>query len=129
MIPSPPPQPSPPSSCGQTHILATVLAGLLSGQLADQQGLHELAHKIKVAVEGQEGVLESRGQVVSTSTPTPASASTPGRAGLASRSSVPLGQQGTKRGIRDPTPSVLGASSWQVPRRWIPMEMPLAAAL
>ena len=60
-------------------------------------------------MEGQEGVLESRGQVVSTKTSTaaPASASSPGRAGLASRSSVPLGPQDTKRGIRDPTPSVL----------------------
>lgn len=35
VIPFPPPQPSPPSSSGQTHILATVLAGLVRGQLAN----------------------------------------------------------------------------------------------
>lgn len=43
-----------------THVLAVVLAGLLRGQLADQQGLHELPHEIKVAVEGAEGILGSR---------------------------------------------------------------------
>ena len=35
VIPPPPLQPSPPSSSGQTHILAAVLAGLLRGQLAN----------------------------------------------------------------------------------------------
>lgn len=37
-----------------------VLAGLLRGQLSDQQRLHELAHEIKVTVEGTEGILGSR---------------------------------------------------------------------
>ena len=37
-------------------ILAAVLAGLLRGQLANQQGLHDLEHKTEAAVEGQEGV-------------------------------------------------------------------------
>ena len=49
--------PQGPEALGDLEILAAVLAWLLSGQLANQQGLHELAHKIKVAVEGQEGVL------------------------------------------------------------------------
>lgn len=43
-----------------THVLASVLAGLLWGQFADQQGLQELAHEILVAVEGAEGILGSR---------------------------------------------------------------------
>lgn len=57
---SSPPNPPPPVVC-PTHVLAAVLAGLLGRQLADQQGLHELAHKIKVTVEGAEGILGSRG--------------------------------------------------------------------
>lgn len=43
-----------------THVLASVLAGLLWGQFADQQGLQELAHEILVTVEGAEGILGSR---------------------------------------------------------------------
>lgn len=46
---------------GPAHILGSVLAGLLRGQLPDQQGLQELAHEAEVLVEGVEGVLrESR---------------------------------------------------------------------
>lgn len=50
---------------GLTHFLASVLAGLLRGQLSDQQWLQELAHEIQVAVEGTEGILGSRWEVVS----------------------------------------------------------------
>lgn len=46
---------------GPSHILGSILAGLLRGQLSNQQGLQELAHKIEVLVEGVEGILkESR---------------------------------------------------------------------
>lgn len=46
---------------GPAHIPGSVLAGLLWGQLSDQQGLQELAYKVEVQVEGMEGVLrESR---------------------------------------------------------------------
>ena len=45
-----------------THVLATVLAGLLRGQLANKQGFQELAHEIQVRVEGMEDILESRRQ-------------------------------------------------------------------
>lgn len=44
-----------------THAFATVQAGLLWGQLTNQQGLQELAHKIQVQVEGTEGILGNRG--------------------------------------------------------------------
>lgn len=46
---------------GPAHILGSILAGLLRGQLSNQQGLQELAHEIEVLVEGVEGILkESR---------------------------------------------------------------------
>lgn len=48
-------------SRGPAHILGSILAGLLRGQLSNQQGLQELADKTEVLVEGVEGVLrESR---------------------------------------------------------------------
>lgn len=54
-----PPMAQPPP--GPAHVLGSVLAGLLGGQLSDQQGLQELAHKAEVLVEGTEGILrESR---------------------------------------------------------------------
>lgn len=54
-----PPMARPPP--GPAHVLGSVLAGLLGGQLPDQQGLQELAHEAEVLVEGMEGVLrESR---------------------------------------------------------------------
>lgn len=49
--------PLPPSP---TYTLATVQAGLLWGQLTNQQGLQELAHEVEVQVEGTKGILESR---------------------------------------------------------------------
>lgn len=46
---------------GPAHILGSILAGLLRGQLSNQQWLQELAYKIEVLVEGLEGILrESR---------------------------------------------------------------------
>lgn len=46
---------------GPAHILGSILAGLLWGQLSNQQRLQELAHKTEVLVEGVEGILkESR---------------------------------------------------------------------
>lgn len=48
-------------SRGPAHILGSILAGLLRGQLSNQQGLQELADKTEVLVEGVEGILrESR---------------------------------------------------------------------
>lgn len=40
-----------------THVLGSILAGLLWGQLSNQQGLQELAYKIEVLMEGAEGIL------------------------------------------------------------------------
>lgn len=52
---------SPPLHQGPPHILGSILARLLRGQLSNQQGLQELAHEIEVLVEGVEGILkESR---------------------------------------------------------------------
>lgn len=46
---------------GPAHILGSILAGLLWGQLSNQERLQELAHKTEVLVEGVEGILkESR---------------------------------------------------------------------
>lgn len=46
---------------GPAHILGSITAGLLWGQLSNQQGLQELAYKIEVLVEGVEDILkESR---------------------------------------------------------------------
>lgn len=48
----------PPSWATSTpHILRPILAGLLRGQLPDQQGPQELAHEAEVLVEGVEGFL------------------------------------------------------------------------
>lgn len=59
-----PPFPLPPAGSASTspaHVLGPVLAGLLGGQLSDEQGLQELAHEAEVLVEGVEGILrESR---------------------------------------------------------------------
>lgn len=49
-----------PEVLGDLRALATVQAGLLWGQLTNQQGLQELAHEVKVQVEGPEGILGSR---------------------------------------------------------------------
>lgn len=52
-----PPMPSK----GPAHIPGSILAGLLRGQLSNQQGMQELADKTEVRVEGVEGILrESR---------------------------------------------------------------------
>lgn len=45
------------STRAPTHVLGSIVAGLLGGQLSDQQGLQELAHEIEVLVEGAEGIL------------------------------------------------------------------------
>lgn len=48
-------------SKGPAHIPGSILAGLLRGQLSNQQGMQELADKTEVRVEGVEGILrESR---------------------------------------------------------------------
>ena len=47
---------------GPAHILRSILAGLLRGQLSNQQGLQELAHKTEVLVEGVEGILKENRQ-------------------------------------------------------------------
>lgn len=84
---------------GRTHFLASVLAGLLRGQLSDQQWLQELAHKIQVAVEGAEGILGSRWEVVSQGHGLqPASQPREGR--LTSRTSVGLARVGPKCSLR-----------------------------
>lgn len=48
--------PQGPEVLSDLQVLAVVLAGLLRGQITDQQRLHELAHETEVAVEGEEGV-------------------------------------------------------------------------
>lgn len=50
-----------PEVLSDLRTFATVQAGLLWGQLTNQQGLQELAHKIQVQVEGTEGILGNRG--------------------------------------------------------------------
>lgn len=66
MPPFPPAPPPPPHwglslHWGPAHILGSITAGLLWGQLSNQQGLQELAYKIEVLVEGVEDILkESR---------------------------------------------------------------------
>lgn len=54
------PHPTPINVTSPTHAFAAVQAGLLWGQLTNQQGLQELAHKIQVQVEGTEGILGNR---------------------------------------------------------------------
>lgn len=51
----------PPNHASPTHVLATVKTGFLRGQLANQQGLQELAHDIQVGVEGPESILGNGG--------------------------------------------------------------------
>lgn len=51
----------PPNHASPTHVLATVKTGFLRGQLANQQGLQELAHDIQVRVEGPESILGNGG--------------------------------------------------------------------
>lgn len=59
-----PSTPNPAQVPSPTHALATVQAGLLRGQLANQQGLQELPDKVEVRVEGVEGILGDRGTQV-----------------------------------------------------------------
>ena len=73
-----------------------VLAGLLRGQLSNQQRLHELAHEIKVTVEGEEGILGRQGAGGEWET------SEPGRAGLTSSSPCP--QLDTDQSLPGPGP-------------------------
>lgn len=54
------PHPTPINVTRPTHAFAPVQAGLLWGQLTNQQGLQELAHEIQVQVEGTEGILGNR---------------------------------------------------------------------
>lgn len=49
-------------SKGPAHIPGSILAGLLRGQVSNQQGMQELADKTEVRVEGVEGILRENRQ-------------------------------------------------------------------
>lgn len=110
-----------------THVLASVLAGLLWGQLANQQGLQELAHEIEIPVESAEGILGNKGEVVA-ERPLPLSLYLrPGRAGLTSRTSMCLSLgHGTERPTSEPqmlsrasSPAAASAPGSQGSATWV----------
>lgn len=93
-----PPPPQPPHwqlglHQGPAHVLGSILAGLLWGQLSNQQGLQELAHKIEVLVEGAEGILQESRQ----------SGGQPARCSSAQRQQADTGREdlGCKEGSAD----------------------------
>ena len=60
-----------PEVLGDLRAFATVQAGLLWGQLTNQQGLQELAHEVQVQMEGTEGIRSIFSRIVSDDTVAP----------------------------------------------------------